>query len=293
MISLRKLFTLLLVFSSHTLIVLSQAPNPEIFLFSVEMKDGKPVLADGKNITNSPGYDNQPSFSLDGSRILLTSIRETKDTNIYEYSLADGKLAQIITSPDGDYSAREFDSRTVYFVREGQDQEMTVMKFDRETKRESPVLKNKEPVAYYAFNAKGDGLVWIRYAFMMHWVNPEKGINRFVADYAQPSAPQLIPNTDNFSFIKRLPNDELWIHEFNPGNQAVRPIVQPRDGKIHYCWLSDGSLLMGSGTRLFRFDEKADKAWVQVADLSSFGIKDITRLTLSPDGKKMALVSNQ
>jgi hypothetical protein len=289
----RPTILLLLILFGLSSFAFSQAPNPEIFLFSVEMKDGKPVFADGKNITNSPGYDNQPSFSLDGSRILFTSIRETKDTNIYEYSLADGKSAQIITSPDGDYSARELDARTIYFVREGQGQEMTVMKFDRETKQESPVLKNKEPVAYYAFNSKGDALVWIRYAFMMHWVNPEKGINRFVADYAQPSAPQLIPNTDNFSFIRRLPNDELWIHEFNPANQAVRPIVQPRDSKIHYCWLSDGSLLMGSGTRLFRFDEKADKAWVQIADLSSFGIKDITRLSLSFDGKKMALVSNQ
>ncbi len=136
-------------------------------------------------------------------------------------------------------------------------------------------------------------MVWIRYAYFAHWVNPEKGINKFVADYVQPSTPQRIPGTDNFSFMVRLPNDELWIKEFNPNNQAVRPIVQTKDGKVNYCWMDDGSLLIGSGTKLFRFDEKSDKNWVLLADLSGFGIKDISRMAVSPDGKNLAVVSNQ
>jgi hypothetical protein len=271
----------------------AQPPNPEIFLFSVEKKDSKFNFTNGKNITNNAGYDNQPSFSLDNRSLLFTSNRNGKDTNIYEYFLADGKLQQITTSEDNEYTAKEFDADTLNFIREGSDQTMTIFKMNRRTKQESPALKIKEPVAYYAFNTKGDALVWIRYAFFIHWVNTEKNINRFVADYAQPSTPQLIPNTDNFSFIRRLPNDELWIYEFNPGNQAVRPIVQPKDGKITYCWLNDGSLLTGSGTKLFRFDEKSDKTWVQIADLSASGIKDIGRVAVSSDGKNLALVSNQ
>ena len=277
----------------QTLPAFSQTSNPEIFLFSVEKKDGKFAFADGKNITNNLGYDNQPSFSLDNHSLLFTSNRNGKDTNIYEYILADGKTTQITTSEDNEYTAKELDGNTINFVREGKGQEMTVWKYNRQTKQESPALKNKEPIAYYAFNSKGDALVWIRYAFFIHWVNPEKGINKFVTDYAQPSTPQRIPNTDNFSFMKRLPNDEIWIYEFNPSNQAVRPVVQTKDGKITYCWMPDGSLLIGSGTKLFRFDEKSDKTWVQIADLSSFGIKDIGRIAVSSDGKYLALVSNQ
>jgi hypothetical protein len=155
-----------------------------------------------------------------------------------------------------------------------------------------PALKNNEPVAYYAWNNKGDALVWVRYAFMMHWVNPEKSINRYVTNYAQPSVPHLIPNTDNFSFTQRHPDDSLWIKEFDPANQAVRPIIQSKDNKKDYAWMSDGSLLIGSGHKLFRFDEKSDKTWQEIADLSSFGIKDITRMAVSPDGKYLALVSN-
>jgi Tol biopolymer transport system component len=281
---------LLFVFNFATF---SQQTNPEIFLFSIEKNADKFTFSGGKNISNSPGYDNQPSFSLDNRTILFTSDRNSKNTNIYEYFLADGKTEQITTSEDNEYTAKEFDGKTLNFIREGSDQTMTLFKFDRATKQESLALKIKEPVAYYAYNTKGDALVWVRYAFFIHWVNTEKNINRFVADYAQPSTPQLIPNTDNLSFIKRLPSDELWIYEFNPANQAVRPIVQSKDGKITYCWLPDGSLLTGSGTKLFRFDEKGEKKWVQIADLASFGIKEIGRVAVSSDGRNLALVSNQ
>jgi hypothetical protein len=274
-------------------ILLAQAPDSEIFVFSIDKKDGKYVFADGKNITNNPGYDNQPAFSLDNKSVLFTSFRNGKDFNIYEYNLAAGKTVQITTSDANEYSAKEIDENTVAFVYEGAGQEMTVMKFDRRSKNVTPALKNKEPVAYYEFNRKGDALVWIRYAFMMHHVNPEKNINRFVADYAQPSAPHLIPGTDKFSFIKRLPNDELRIMEFDPATGAVRPIVLTRDGKLNYCWLSDGSILLGSGGKLFRFDEKTGENWTEIADLTSTGIKDITRLTVSPDGKFLAVVENR
>lgn len=271
----------------------SQQPNPEIFLLSIEKNGDKFTFSGGKNITNNAGYDNQPSFTLDNRSILFTSNRNGKDTNIYEYSLADGKTEQITISEDNEYTAKDFDGKTLNFIREGSDQTMTIFKYDRATKQESKALKIKEPVAYYAFNSKGDALVWVRYAFFIHWVNTEKNINRFVTDYGQPSTPQLIPNTDNFSFIKRLPNDELWIYEFNPSNQAIRPIVQPKDAKLTYCWLPDGTLLAGSGTKLFKFNEKTDKRWIEVADLASFGIKDIGRIAASSDGKNLALVSNQ
>lgn len=288
-----KLIVLLLLLLGLNFSNFSQQPNSEIFLFSVEKNGDKFAFSGGKNITNNAGYDNQPSFTLDNRSILFTSNRNGKDTNIYEYFLADGKLEQITSSTDNEYTAKDFDGKTLNFIREGSDQTMTIFKYDRQSKQESLALKNKEPVAYYAFNSKGDALVWVRYAFFIHWVNPEKNINRFVTDYGQPSTPQLIPNTDNFSFVKRLPSDELWIYEFNPSNQAIRPIIQNRDGKINYAWMNDGSLLIGSGTKLFKFDEKTDKRWVEIGDLSSFGIKDILRLAVSSDGKNLAVASNQ
>ncbi len=274
--------------------IFAQPADSEVFLFSIDKKDGKYTFTHGKNITNNKGYDNQPSFSLDSKSILFTSNRRSNNFDIYEYTLSDGKTVAIISSDDGEYTGKELDKNTITFVREGKDnQGMTVWKYDRHTKKETLALKNKEPVAYYAFNGNGDALVWIRYAFMMHFVNPEKSINKYVVNYAQPSVPHLIPNTDNFSFMQRHPDDSLWIKEFNTKNHAVRPIVQSKDGKKDYCWMPNGSLLIGSGNKLYRFDEMKDKNWALLADLSSFGIKDITRISVSLDGKHLALVTNQ
>lgn len=283
-----------------TIVILSgqnlfaQAPDSETFLFSIDKKDGKYTFTNGKNITNNKGYDNQPSFSPDNKSILFTTSRRDNNFDIYEYNLTDGKISPLVNSEDNEYTAKSFDEKTINFVREGKDDQlMTVFKYDRQTKKETSAFKIKEPIAYYAFNKNGEALVWVRYASMMNFVDPEKNINRYVANYAQPSVPHLIPNTNNFSFMQRHPDDSLWIKEFNPQTQAVRPIVQSKDEKKDYAWMPDGSLLTGSGSKLFRFDEKTDKDWQLIADLSSFGIKDITRMSVSSDGKHLALVSNQ
>lgn len=273
--------------------IFAQAPDSEIYLFSIEKIDGKYVFSNAKNISKNAGYDNQPSFSLGGRSILFTSNRRESNFDIYEYSLAEEKISPLVVSENNEYTAKDLDGKTVTFVREGKDQLMTVMKMSRETKEEISAFSIKEPVAYYAFNAKGEALVWIRYAFMMHFVNAEKSINRYVANYAQPSVPHLIPGTENFSFMQRHPDDSLWIKEFNSETEAVRPIITSKDGKKDYVWMQDGSLLIGSGSKLYRFDEKKDKDWVLLADLETFGIKEITRMAVSPDGKFLALVDNQ
>ena len=289
-----KAFRFLLVFAVFSGNVLAQSSNAEIFLFDIDSKDGSIVFVNGVNISNNESYDNQPSFSIDGKSILFTSARNSGNFDIFEYNIADKTISQLIASENGEYTAKEVDENTVMFVREGKnDQGMTVWKFDRRTKKEMQALKNKDPVAYYAFNSKGDALVWIRYAFMMHWVNPEKSINRYVANYAQPSVPHLIPGTDKFSFMQRHPDDSLWIKEFDPLTQAVRPIITAKDGEKDYCWMPDGSLLIGSGGKLFRFNEKTDKSWEEVADLENVGIKTITRMAISRDGKRLALVSQK
>ena len=271
----------------------AQAPDSEIYLFSIDKKDGKYSFSNGENISKNKGYDNQPSFSLDSKSVFFTTNRRDNNYDIYRYSLTEKVILPVVISEDSEYTGKELDENTLTFVREGKDQTMTVFKQDRQTKKETLAFKVKDPIAYYAFNAQGDALVWVRYAFFMKFVNTGKSINRYVTNYGQPSVPHLIPNTNNFSFMQRHPDDSLWIKEFNPTNESVRPIVQSKDGKKDYCWMPDGSLLIGSGNKLYRYNEKTDKAWQEVADLSSFGIKEITRMAMSSDGKYLALVDNQ
>ena len=56
------------------------------------------------------------------------------------------------------------------------------------------------------------------------------------------------------------------------------------------CWLPDGTILMGKDDILYTFKKGKDVDWNEVASLEEFGIKNITRLAISPDGTKLAVV---
>jgi len=49
-----------------------QAPDADIFLVSLSRNGGKLAVTAARNLTNRPGYDNQPNWSADGKAIFFT-----------------------------------------------------------------------------------------------------------------------------------------------------------------------------------------------------------------------------
>src|SRR5216110_2324765 len=79
-------------------------PDTEIFLAPLSTRDGALIVWPPINITNSPGYDNQPSFTPDGRSILFTSIRGSSadgpaQTDIYRYDVSTGTIARVTSTP--------------------------------------------------------------------------------------------------------------------------------------------------------------------------------------------------
>ena len=60
----------------------SQAPDPDIFLVSLRQTGGKLEVTGARNLTNRPGYDNQPSWSRDGRTLFFTSVREDEQADL-------------------------------------------------------------------------------------------------------------------------------------------------------------------------------------------------------------------
>src|SRR2546427_268317 len=72
----------------------SPPPDTEIFLAPLSTSAGLPSIGQPVNITNSPGYDNQPSFTPDGQQILFTSNRGGTQTDIFRYDIAGRAIAR-------------------------------------------------------------------------------------------------------------------------------------------------------------------------------------------------------
>ena len=63
----------------------SFAANHDIYLADIVFKDGVPSFSNFLQLTDSPGYDNQPHFLADGRRLLYTSeVVEKMDIKVYD-----------------------------------------------------------------------------------------------------------------------------------------------------------------------------------------------------------------
>lgn len=69
--------------------------DTEVYLFDLKVNNGKPTLSNPKNISNNPGYDNQPSFWDDDS-ILFASTRQDQ-TDILQFNVNEGSTSSWLT----------------------------------------------------------------------------------------------------------------------------------------------------------------------------------------------------
>ena len=84
-------------------ISVQQPPATEIYLAS--FVDGARVSAGSPiNITNNPGYDNQPYFLRDSSGVLFASNRDGKQNDIYRYDITSKTVTQVTSTPENEYS---------------------------------------------------------------------------------------------------------------------------------------------------------------------------------------------
>jgi Tol biopolymer transport system component len=270
-------------------------PATEVYLADFTF-DLIPPVGPLKNISNNPGYDNQPSFLPDGSGVLFTSNRDGKQTDIYRFDLATG-VTQVTRTPESEYSPIVTpDRKSFSVIRVEADGTQRLWRFDLDGSNPRLVLETVKPVGYH---------VWIDETRLALFVLGGQG---------QPSTLQLAdtktgesqviesnigrsllirPGKGTVSFVHKPAGGRWLVKELDPGTRAVHTITETVDNNINedYVWRPGGALLMASGTKLFNWVPGSNN-WVELADLSTAGLGRITRLAFSPrEPLKIALVA--
>jgi DNA-binding beta-propeller fold protein YncE len=271
-----------------------ELPECDIYLFDVVAEGDLISIANGQNVTKRSGYDNQPWFTPDSKTFLFTANYQSNRTDIYEFDLASGAIQPVTDSPDQEYSPQvSEDNQVLSFVTDGETANQSIWSSNRGGKNLKWVLKNlgeREPVGYYAWNRSTEKvLFWSRYGFSLQLVDLSSNTARFITGDAIPVSPQIVPGTANFSFVHRQGNGEVWIKELNPKTFAVRPLVMIEGVNHHYAWTPNGSILMAQGKKLKHW--RAAGKWEDVADFSEYQMQSPTRVAVSPNGKKLAVVA--
>jgi dipeptidyl aminopeptidase/acylaminoacyl peptidase len=273
-------------------------PDTEIFLAPFTAADANPV---GRpvNITNSPGYDNQPSFTPDGRAIFFTSMRGGTQTDIYRYDIASAAVTQVTHTPEGEYSPTVTpDGAHISVIRVEADGTQRLWRFTLDGRSPELVLTDVKPVGYHAwvddhtlalFVLGSPATLQVADTRTGHADSVASGIGRSI---------QRMPGGGTISFVQRAPAAQdgaapsLTISEFDPKTGRITPLLKAVTGarEADLAWTPEGGLLMVEKDVLYGW-KRGEAPWRRLADLAALGLHGVTRIAISPKGDRIAFVT--
>ncbi|GAB4242132.1 MAG: hypothetical protein Tsb0034_19500 [Ekhidna sp.] len=263
-------------------------PNTEVYLFDLDLSNEGAPLSNPVNISENPGYDNQPSFWPDGKSILYARTIEGQ-TEIARYFIKGGKT-KIITdtkqgseysptpTPDGNISSIRLDTTGLQLL------------YSYDLKGRARVLVPDLVIGYHVWIAPNQLVSFVLgEPNTMQWINVETNEKKTLAENIGRSLHK-IPNSKHFSYVDKS-GDTWLIKSMNMTTGESTTLIETISGAEDYCWTPGGVIIMGKDSKLYR--GMGEGEWQEFFDLETYGLGGITRVAVSPDGNQLVLVVNQ
>jgi WD40-like Beta Propeller Repeat len=280
-------------------------PDTEIYLAPMKTVNGAIEIGPAVDITNNPGYDNQPFFTPDGRGLLFTSVRGpgVTQTDIYRYDIAAKRISQVTATPESEYSPTISPAGNLSVIRVELDADKTqrLWQFTADGRDPRPVLETIKPVGYHAWADAGSlALFVLGQPATLQLADTRSGTAVTLAtDIGRslqriPVAGGAAAGTVAISFVQRERTGDgvsLVIKELNPSTRAISVLTPavPGSTEADCAWTPDGTLLMVKGATLYGW-RRGQSGWKEVVSLERLGLSGVTRLAVSPQGDYLALV---
>ena len=244
------------------------------------------------NITNRIGYDNQP-FWEKNDRILYTAL-SAGQYDIRAIDLGDELNSAVTRTPESEYSAALTpDGKAIAVIRVEMDSTQRLWRFPRDGSAPSVVLPNIKPVGYFAWlDSTTLALFVLGSPNTLRIADTRTGTAQVVTTGIGRSI-QRIPGGRRASFVRRV-GQKYVLESVDPVPTAsgfdVDTIAALPDSAEFVVWRSATEAYTAGGSRIYRL-RLPGTVWTVVEDLAPRGIRGITRLALSPDGSRLALVA--
>ena len=305
--------------------LLSQAPPPapaaqappdtEIYLAPLKSAGGRITVGEPGNITNHPGYDNQPSFTPDGRAILFASVRtptpairenpNLPQSDIWRYDIASKSIGRVTQTPEPEFSPTPLlDGVRISAVTVEADgtQRLYAIAPSGPKIQRDVILPEVKPVGYHAWAddhtlalfvlGSGPGV-----PATLQLADTKTGAARVVATDIGRSV-QRMPGSGaarHISFVQRERSGDqvrLIVKELDPATGAVTTLTPAVEDsrEADLAWMPDGTLLMAKDEVLYAWT-RGQTGWKDVASLSQLSLRGVTRLAVSPKGDLLAIVA--
>lgn len=269
----------------------------DIWIADLDTRGGKLIVGEAHNITRRDGYDNQPRFLPDGSGLLYSSgiANEETDTDIFRYDFASGESQQITSTKEPEFSPHRVPGGLGFsVVRAEHDSTSRLWILDDQSDASEVIFPETVDVAYYtwidpnriAMMTEGKESMSLQIGYVNY------GEVRPVADVEFGSRTlQLKPGTNQLTLIRKGEDDVRELVLLDLDDFEFTHLAHPKDKSWEFVWTNDGHLLMGQGTALYCYDGKGDgDGWSLVRDFGDTMPGPISRLAVSPDNDKLAIV---
>lgn len=280
----RNLFLFISALASH--FFLAAQPDTDIFVMDLRRSSDGLLIEKTQNISKNEGYDNQPAFWIDGESVIYSRTIKGQ-TDIARYYFDSGNTLIISETKQGsEYSPTPMPDGRISSIR--LDTTGLQLLYAYKFNGENEVLVPERKIGYHAWINSNEIVAFVLGdPATLQIINTKTGDARIVEKNIGRSLHK-IPGSPEFSYLDK--NSTLWvIKSMNPSTGVSRELTQALEGAEDYCWTPKEEILMAKGAELFVWTQGNE--WEKFGDLSKLGITSITRLAVSPDGKKIAIAA--
>ncbi len=245
---------------------------------------------------NPNGYNDHPSFFNNDELYISSQTPSDLQPDLYLLNLEDTTKTRVTNTAEGEYSPFRmpdyYNFSAVRMEINGRDTALRLWQFPIDRLGNGrPVFKYIDDIGYY---------YWLN-SYQVAVFKVDEPNNLSIIDVRSDNIRTLATNVGRC--IRKMPNGNLlylkkdkyepWrLIQYSRYNGRHDPVIEARPGSEDFAVLNNGVILMGEGSKIFKFDPLKDEDWIEITDLRYYDIRNITRMAISPDNK-IAIVSEE
>ncbi|TQV76894.1 hypothetical protein FLL45_02780 [Aliikangiella marina] len=265
----------------------AEQPNHDIVLFELSKNEQGFSVDSFQQVASSPHYDNQPFFAANGKDLFFTHIQGT-NADIWKWDAKSGKTSVYAKTELSEYSPTviPFEQTSLSTVRVEADGTQRLWKLDK-TGEFSMVFGAIKPVGYHAWSEQNIAMFVLGEPHELH-ISHFGSQSSTIIDKDIGRSMHKVPGKNAISYTVAKNNRQmLKVYDFDD-KSMTEYLLLPEDTQ-DYVWYDESTIISSKDGQLF-YSSIHQPSWKNIENLSKLGLSQISRLAISPDLKKLAVV---